>query len=89
MNPSDAGFSLTDPRDLNFALRALLGISHEGAPEAVASRLPPSPTVAELVEVVFAERSASPGFAADRETATSLLSAYFAIDPPVDPDPLP
>jgi len=89
VNSPHARFSLSDPRDLNFALRALLGFSRDDAPETVAAKLPPSPTVAELVDAVFADRSSSPGFASDRETATSLLAAYFAIDPPVDPDPRP
>jgi hypothetical protein len=90
VNPSYASFSLKDPRDLHFAVRALLGPS-ESAPDACAalsSRFPPAPTVAELVEVVFAEHCPAAGFPADRDRAVSLLAAYFAIDPPVEPDPL-
>jgi len=89
VNHAYARYSLEDPRDLAFALRALLG-SQADAPgdcAALASRLPQAPTVAEVVEAVFAERPAGAGFPADRDSAVSLLAAYFAIDPPVEPDP--
>jgi len=90
VNLAYASFCLADPRDLRFALHALLGTSHEGDPDrcrAVTARLPSAPTVAELVEVVFAERGPPAGIEVDRERAASLLAAYFAMDPPVDPDP--
>ncbi len=90
MNLSYASFCLEDPRDLQFALHALLGPSLECAHDAcraVADQLPPSPTVAELVEAVFAHRPAAVGAEGERVRAMSLLATYFAIDPPVEPDP--
>jgi len=91
VNPSYASLALEDPRDLAFAVRALLGprVSAEGHCAALASRLSRAPTVAEVVEAVYAERTSEEGLSADRDSAVSLLAAYFAIDPSVDPDPLP
>lgn len=90
MNLAYASFCLEDPRDLEFALHALLGRSHgcaHDACRAVAQRLPPSPTVAQLVEAVFAHRTDANGAEGERVRAMSLLAAYFAMDPPVEPDP--
>jgi len=90
VNLSYASFSLRDPRDLQFAIHALLGTSHETEPDAcraVTAQLPPSPTVADLVEAVFAHRGHKEESGRGRERAISLLAAYFAMDPPVDPDP--
>lgn len=90
MNSPSPADRLHDPRDVAFALHALLGIAHPQGTDAcreAAARLPDAPTLDELVEVAFAR---SPGGGAgpdERMKARSLLAAYFAIDPPVDPDP--
>ena len=90
MNLSYASFRLDDPRDLSFALHALLGRSPDSGHDtcrAVAAQLPPAPTVAQLVDAVFAHRADPVCEDAERVRAMSLLAAYFAIDPPVEPDP--
>jgi hypothetical protein len=81
---------LHDPRDVSFALHALIGSSHpddSGACLAVAAHLPEAPTLDELVDVVFRRRASEGSDADARLKARSLLAVYFAIDPPVDPDP--
>jgi len=86
-SPSDR---LDDPRDVSFALHALLGSAHPhdaGACDDVAARLSQAPTLDELVDVVFERRAADAPDADARLKARSLLAAYFAIDPPVEPDP--
>ena len=93
MNSTLLADRLHDPRDVSFALHALLGTSHLHAADAfrdVAASLPEAPTLDELVDVVFERRAAEEAAETDataRFRARSLLAAYFAIDPPVDPDP--
>jgi hypothetical protein len=90
VNSTPAPARLSDPRDVSFALHALLGNPCPAGPQAIhdlAAALPQSPTVDEVVEVVFTSRSSGPGDETARLKARSVLAAYFAWDPPVDPDP--
>lgn len=90
MNSELAADRLSDPRDVSFAVHALLGKAHPhdaDACRAVAAHLPPAPTLDEVVAVVFARHAPEPSDAGARLKARSLLAAYFAMDPPVDPDP--
>jgi hypothetical protein len=79
--------TLSDPRDVRFALRAVLGAG--AAPEslrAAESRLPGPPTVPELVDAALSQ-SGTAGDPAARARACALLAAYFDLDPATDPDP--
>jgi hypothetical protein len=90
VNSIPAPARLSDPRDVSFALRALLGNPGPAGPLAIGdleAALPRSPTVDEVVEVVFTCRGSGPEDAIARLKARSVLAAYFAWDPPVDPDP--
>jgi hypothetical protein len=90
VNSSSPADRLHDPRDVAFALHALLGIAHPRGAEAcreVAARLPDAPTLDELVEVALERRPGGGAGPDERLKARTLLAAYFAIDPPVDPDP--
>lgn len=92
-----AGIRLESPRDVEFALNALLDCdSRDAGPCAVAradilGRLGPGPTVAELVDAVLAwRRRASGAGKAEEETlrrhAQRLLWSYFLLDPPIPGD---
>lgn len=90
MNSPSPSDRLHDPRDVSFALHALLGSAHPDDANAcldVAARLSEAPTLDELVAVVFERVAAEGADAGARLKARSLLAAYFALDPPVDPDP--
>ena len=79
--------TLSDPRDVHFALRAVLG--PDAAPEVLdeaAAALGAAPTLPEIVDAALAHRGAAedPG---ERSRACALLAACFELDPPADPDP--
>jgi hypothetical protein len=79
--------TLSDPRDVRFALRAVLGA--DAAPEALqdaAAGLAATPTLGALVEAALARRGAAADPGA-RARACALLAAYFDLDPATDPDP--
>jgi hypothetical protein len=79
--------ALSDPRDVQFALRAVLGPA--AAPEALQaarSRLAAEPTVPELVDAALAQVGEERDAEA-RARACALLVAYFDLDPSTDPDP--
>ncbi len=78
--PGGPGRRLADRADVEFALRALLGLAGRdpAARAAVAARLPAAPTLAEMVDAVFEHQ----GFRS-RRLALRLLDAYFGLDPPV------
>ncbi len=71
---------LTDPADVEFALGALLGSASRDAAfrAALAGRLPPAPTVGELVGAIYGSPIRAPARLAHR-----LMVAYFLLDPPV------
>jgi hypothetical protein len=78
---------LSDPRDVRFALRAVLGpAAAPDALQAAAARLAATPTVPELVDAALALRGAEAD-AEGRARACALLAAYFDLDPATDPDP--
>jgi hypothetical protein len=89
---------LESPRDVEFALNALLGCASRDADACararadILGRLRPAPTIAELVDAVFAwrreqkrraEEVEKVEEAARRRHALRLLRAYFLLDPPV------
>jgi hypothetical protein len=94
--PEVDGIRLESPRDVEFALNALLDFdSRDTGPCAAAradilGRLRPGPTVAELVDAVLAWRRAIGAGVAEEETlrrhAQRLLWSYFLIDPPMPGD---
>ncbi len=77
---SRQGNRLTDPADVEFALGALLGSASRDAAfrAALAARLPPAPTVGELVGAIYGNPVRAPARLAHR-----LMEAYFLLDPPV------
>lgn len=91
-----AGIRLESPRDVEFALNALLGFDSRDtgacatARADILGRLRPGPTVAELVDAVLAWRRAMGAGGAEEETlrrhAQRLLWSYFVIDPPMPGD---
>jgi hypothetical protein len=90
VNSAIASVRLDDPRDVSFALRALLGASEEGARDAcaaAAARLAATPTVADVVALAFEFRARTAADELERLRASALLATYFALDPPVAPDP--
>lgn len=91
------GVRLESPRDVDFALSALLGgawrdaAPGDGARADILGRLRRSPTVADLVDAVIAWRRQRVPCAeevekaeeeARRRHALRLLCAYFLLDPP-------
>ncbi len=79
--------TLSDPRDVHFALRAVLG--PDAAPEVLreaAAALGATPTLPEIVDAALARGGAAPD-RGTRARACALLAACFELDPPADPDP--
>ncbi len=91
----EPGAHLEDPQDVHFAIHALLGCLEGGDPacaearSTILARLPPRPTVPQVVDAVLGWRrdgAPAPGDEERRHHATVLLSAYFLLDPPVKPE---
>jgi hypothetical protein len=79
--------TLSDPRDVHFALRAVLG--PDAAPQLLreaAAALGSTPTLPQIVDAALARGGAAQDPAA-RARACALLAACFELDPPADPDP--
>ncbi len=82
---------IENPQDVDFAIHALLGTEDPDpsrrteARAAILSRLPPAPTLGELVEAVYAwlGPQAPPPEDSSRRRARWMLAAYFLLDPPV------
>ena len=78
---------LHDPRDVEFVLNALLGPPADAARRAaLATGLPQTPTLLELVDAVFA-RLGTEATGRRRREAQRLLGVYFLLDPPLPPEP--